>query len=258
MCDDDLVRDTFVEWFRADEQRRLREPHTGAPRSFEVEGQVCRTLAELRFALQDAKDVGGPPDLVLIDDRLQPERGGEPVRSALKAVRLITAMFGDARPKCVLHTSDLKPNDIWTFCALGGHNAIDKFRPQERMQVLWDTIDGHRWAPRLRTEVTIGDALGRVLPYMEHPYWKYNARLDLPGLDADVKKADQRLDKAKSRLLIEFGLEKGAEAAEIVAAANADGLVWVPLSHRHLLPEDHPEHRPEAFRHRAPPRGPDR
>lgn len=206
------------------------------------------------LALQEAEEAGGPPDIVLIDDRLQPERGGEPVRSALKAVRLITAMFGDARPKCVLHTSDLKVNDVWTFCTLGGHNAIDKFRPHERMRILWDTLDGRCWAPQPRTAVSIADANGRTLPYMEQAHWKYNARLDLAELAGiDVKKAETRLDKAKSRLLRAFDLDTGAEAREIVAAANDHGIAWVPLTYRHLLAEDHPEHRPQVFAHRAPP-----
>lgn len=258
ICDDDLTRSNFEEWFAADADERRPRHQVGAFRWFEVDRQVCRTLAELRDALE--VDAGGPPHIVLIDDRLQSDRTRETVRSALMAVRMITTMFGADGPKCVLHTSDLKLNDIWTFCAMGGHNAIDKFRPQDRMPILWETLDGTCWAREPRIDLSTVEGNGRLLPYMEHPYWKHNARHDLPelaGIDDDdleaVKRADNRLDKAKGRLQEAFGLERGADAREIVEAANAHGIAWVPVTYRHLLPETHQEHRPEPFKHRTPP-----
>jgi hypothetical protein len=256
VCDDDLRRGVFEEWFAADRAQRLASPTCTDRRWLEVDGPVCRTLSELRDALEESEDAGVLPDLVLIDDRLQPERGGPPVRSALKAVRLITSMLGERRPKCVLHTSELHPNDVWTFCALGGHHAVDKFQPLERMQILWATLDGACWMPTAnrRSAIDIDGANGRLLPYMEHSHWKYNARLDLPDLaDSDVEKVDNRLFQAKRRLLDALDLPAGAEAREIVDAAHDHGIVWVPLAHRHLLPEAHPEHRATAFRHRLPP-----
>lgn len=249
VCDDDLRQATFEEWFNTDLVQRQQQQQAAALRYLETDGQVCRTLAELSLALEEAREAGALPDLVLIDDRLQPERGGDPVRSALKAVRLITSTFGSRGPKCVLHTSQPDLNDVWTFCALGGHNVVDKFRPTERARILWETLDGHRWKPpEQRTSVTITDALGRMLPYMELPHWKHNARRDLPGL------SEGAAHQAKSRLVNTLGLEKGAESREIVTAANDHGLAWVPLSYRHLLPQDHPEHRPDRFKHRLPPR----
>jgi hypothetical protein len=81
---------------------------------------------------------------------------------------------------------------------------------------------------------------------MELPYWKHNALADLPSL------TDAAATKAKGRLARTFELVAAAEPSEIAAAANGHGLVWVPLASRHLLPEDHPEHRADAFRHRSP------
>ena len=156
-------------------------------------------------------------------------------------------MFGDDGPKCVLHTSKPNPNDIWAFCALGGHNAVDKLSGLDRTRIIWDTLDGHHWSPpQLRTEVRIDDANGRLLPYMEERHWKHNALGDLPGL------TDAAADKAKSRLVTAFEMMSGAESLEIVTAANEHGLVWVPLALRHQLPESHPEHRKDVFKHRSP------
>lgn len=258
VCEDDpaLSRAAFEKWFGEDLAQRQQWQGGAALRRLEVDGQVCRTLRELSNSLDEAQEARSLPDLVLIDDRLQPERGGDPVRSALYAVQLIVSKFGADGPKSVLHTSEPTVNDIWTFCALGGHNVIDKFRPHERARILWETIDGHRWEPPqlLPTDVTIADANGRLLPYMEHSHWKYNARRDLPDLAADPDgNVDNRLDQCKRRLAGAFGLDnKWAEAREILAAAHAHGLVWVPLGARHLLPRDHPEHRPTAFKHRTP------
>jgi hypothetical protein len=244
--DDDLVRTTFEQWFEEDLQERRRRQGSAALRRLEVDGQVCRTLAELRDALEEADEAGALPDLVLIDDRLQREPRREIVRAALSAVRLVQSMFGNDRPKCVLHSSDLKLNEIRAFCELGGHNAIDKHRRLERTEILWETLDGRRWSPPpLRTDVSVSDANGRLLPYMELPQWKLNARRDLPGLKDDAA------NRAKSRLVSAFDLVAGAEPGEIVEAANDHGLTWVPLASRHLLPEGHPEHRETAFRHRS-------
>jgi hypothetical protein len=246
VCDDDLRRSAFEESFNDDVEARRREQGAGSLRRLEVDGQVCRSLAELRFALDEAAEAGGPPDLVLIDDLLQAERDRDPVRSALKAVRLIRSKFGDDGPKCVLHTTAPELNDIWTFCALGGHNVVDKSRPHERERVLWKTLDGGRWSPpELRTHVRISDANGRLLPYMEDSYWQHNATSDL-GL------TENAAHKAKERLVRSFQLPTRAEARDIVNAANAHGLAWVPLAYRHWLPEDHPEHRSSAFKHRLP------
>ncbi len=247
VCDDDLARTTFEGWFEADLEERRCAQGKAALRRLEVDGQVCRTLQELRDALDEAEEAGALPDLVLIDDRLQRKRGGESERSALRAVRLISSMFGDRRPRCVLHTGSPKPNDVWAFCELGGDNVVDKHRPLERAQILWQTLDGGRWTPpQPSTHVTLSDANGRLLPYMEEPYWKHNALQDLPDL------TDAAANRAKSRLVTALGLMAGAEPREIVAAANDHGLVWVPLVSRHLLPEGHPEHRPTMFQHRSP------
>lgn len=244
-CDDDLTLETFQAWFAADQaERELQHRHQrGALRWFEVDEQVCRTLAELNDALEDCVAAASLPNLVLIDDRLPPGVGRETVPSALKAVRLITSMFGDERPKCVLHTSEPKPNAIQTFCALGGHHVIDKFQPQERMRVLWSTLDGAVWSPpepKTRIDVTKGN--GRLLPYMELPHWKLNLTTEIPEMTRPaVHTATKRLREA-------LGLDSTAEAREIVEAAHRDGIVWIPLAYRHWLPEDHPEHRDEVFR----------
>lgn len=244
--DDDLKRSIFEEWFEDDLRERRRDQGSAALRRLEVDGQICRTLAELAEALEEAVEAGALPDLVLIDDRVQREPRGEVVRAALNAVRLVRSMLGDRRPKCVLHTSDADLNYVHAFCELGGHNAIDKFRALERASILWETIDGHCWSPPpLRTDVRVTDANGRLLPYMELRHWKVNALHDLAGL------TDTAANRAKSRLVSAFDLMAGAEPGEIVGAANDHGLTWVPLASRHLLPEDHPENREQPFRHRS-------
>ncbi len=247
-CDDDLTLATFQEWFAADRAERERAYRRGALRWWEVDKQICRTLAELRDALEESVDAGGLPDLVLIDDRLPPGVGGETAPTALKAVRLITSTFGEGRPKCVLHTSAPKLNEITAFCALGGHNVVDKFRPHERMRVLWETHDGGCWSPpqaKTTMDVTKGNA--RLLPYMEHPHWMLNLTSEIPEFTPTA------IYQATSRLRKALDLDSTAEAREIVDAAHEHGLVWVPLAYRHWLAEDHPEHRANTFQLKRPP-----
>jgi hypothetical protein len=246
ICDDDLKRGFFEECFGEDLEARRRRQGPAARRMI-VDGQISRTLSELRDALDEAADAGAPPDLVLIDDKLHPEVGHQPVRSALKAVMLIRSRFGPAAPKCVLHTSGPALNDVWAFCALGGDNVVDKYCPLDRMEILMKTLGNERWQPpQRRTDITIGGANGRLLPYMEDSHWKHNAIADLPGLTSAAA------DTAKRRLVAAFDLVAPAEPHEIVAAANQHGLAWVPLGARHLLAEEHPEHRETRFRHRTP------
>jgi hypothetical protein len=107
---------------------------------------------------------------------------------------------------------------------------------------MWETLDGELWEHDGdgTASITVEDAIGQLLPYLEHPRWKAAAR-------AELELSDQALAQRKTRLAGELGIPGYADRTEFVDAALAQGILWVPLIYRHLLPPGHPEHRSEPF-----------
>ena len=112
----------------------------------------------------------------------------------------------------------------------------------ERIDRLWDVIDGARWTPRPQPpEPELGLLEARVLacladPRMAEKNGDIAAYLSSHGAERD---SDQ-VSGARSRLfqkLLKPGSKERANgrAAEIVAAATAGGHVWVPISYREVL-----------------------
>ena len=149
-------------------------------------------------------------------------------------VRWIADRFGDGAPRRILTTSGPAPTHCHAFCELGGHHVIDKRHPLDRMRIMWETVAGRRW--QLEVEDVAGfsviEANGALLPYMEHAGWRRSAERDL-GISAGT------LGARKTRLAVALGIPGDSDRTQFVAAAHRQGLVWVPLIHRHLLAPEH-------------------
>jgi hypothetical protein len=230
-----VVEDDVGFWFRGDDTPR----RDGSRLTL---FDLCETEQQLHDELdQIAKGGDVLPDLVLLDDRLHDGASGLTRRKAIDMVMWITTRFEDP-PKCVLTTASPDPTFCQAFCELGGDNIIDKHRPHERLDIIWRTLYGERWTHE-RSDVaslSVLDVNGRLLPYMEHARWRQSAERDL-----DI--TPQNLSQRKSRLAKALGVPADADRQDFVDTALAQGVIWVPLVYRHLLPPEHPEHRPQRF-----------
>lgn len=240
IVEDDTSWQEVKRWFNADPQRPDGERL--------VFHSLCENDQELYDELIQSEDC--LPEVVLLDDVLQNRASLSSERKAFAMVCWIAERFGERRPKCILTTGRLTPNYCYAFCELGGHNVIDKARPHERLPIIWETLQGRLWepvvtSPEAPVSFSVLDTNGQLLPYLEFPHWSRLAETDLGLTPATVA-------KRKSRLADLLGMPGSSDRTELVHEANSRGLVWVPLTYRHLLPSAHPEYRSQRF---VPPAG---
>lgn len=228
-------------WLADDRERRQAGPGAG-PAALELYGgTVARTPGMLLRDLEDAFAAGAPPDVVLLDDRIESLVSGRPERTALLTMRQIASAYGEQRPVCVLMTAAAGPTYVYAFRELGGHHYADRSRTwPRRLETVRAALHGEVWTHRGSRRVEISAANARPLPYFEAECG--SARIQaLLGISGGV------LNTCRSRLRAVLDVRPGLPDRVLAIEAVDAGNIWVPLDARHLLPAGHPEHLDEAF-----------
>lgn len=211
----------------------------GSPEAVQYAGIVelvddpCRTASEALHLIDQAQ-----PDVVLIDNTIPWAHGRTKERWAVRLVAEVTRRFADARPKCILWTSDPDELDQFAFCQFGGHNVANK-NDEGHIAHAFETIVGtHRGErrsfppPRVENAHQL-DEIRRysfLLPALEHSmnddetsqWLKTNGIRDISA---------RSVNDYVSRLGIALGLKEEHNRRRIWEEAYDLGFRWIRVIH---------------------------
>jgi DNA-binding NarL/FixJ family response regulator len=246
-CDDHEDAEEFDKAFDADWQRRRLALERDVPRLvrlYEPRRTAHSALAHLSLAEREQR----PADVVLIDDHLDSGIPRAPEPKALELMKAIFDRYGDERPVCVLLTAEKPPEFIHTFRELGGHQYADKrWGWEECTKVIWEALRGELWRPKpvrgWQGELDISPRERLLLPYLA-------ADIPTSAIVVDLNESGRlrrsvvpdRVNEWRSGLAGKLGVNLDGQSVALANAVRDAGHVWVPLSYRHLLPAQHPDH----------------
>lgn len=210
-------------------------PDTERARVFRRLGPIRPTADDALRALSEGRKRRELPDLVLIDNWLGGHRrAGEASESGLELMRAIDQQFDGAPPPCVLMSGRMTPTLAYAFCNAGGIQAIDTVRDapawRDRIAIMWDALDGKRWAPTPNPpRVTFTADELALLPYLEGGRGNAEIRLKLDWNEDKLTRVRREIYRRLNLCGLIDVPYNSALTTVLSDAALAGGAVWEPL-----------------------------
>jgi DNA-binding NarL/FixJ family response regulator len=189
----------------------------------------------------------GEPDVMLLDDYVPWETGGQSRQNAVRLVLKIVAELGASRPRLVLWSNRIDPRDAYAFCFYGGDLVCDRDTDHPEQAAIDAALRAARGEREIFPEPDTGmhgnyDLIERNLIVLagleehmqnaeiaEHMVRMGPAAPSAEVHAAEVAKLQTRIEKQLSRMRIKLGVERGGREA-LVARAQDAGFRWVRIS----------------------------